>query len=152
MAHSSLPQSSCCSIPLLSQTSPSRIEPSIRHKNPISKLQVPDYFDIIQQPMWWGAIDTGRHFQQRHDTSFIARELERPFRCALIFHLTSECRPKRNVQNLPGITSYTRVLDAPHTVTGLVNASASSLPYRIFHLQNLPSRNPISSFSHPYSS
>lgn len=26
-------------------------------KNPISKLQVPDYFDIIQQPMWWGAID-----------------------------------------------------------------------------------------------
>ncbi|KAH9066917.1 PHD-zinc-finger like domain-containing protein [Lactarius vividus] len=26
-------------------------------KNPISKSQVPDYFDIIQQPMWWGAID-----------------------------------------------------------------------------------------------
>jgi hypothetical protein len=26
-------------------------------KSPISKLQVPDYFDIIQQPMWWGAID-----------------------------------------------------------------------------------------------
>ena len=26
-------------------------------KNPISKLQVPDYFDVIQQPMWWGAID-----------------------------------------------------------------------------------------------
>lgn len=26
-------------------------------KNTISKSQVPDYFDIIQQPMWWGAID-----------------------------------------------------------------------------------------------
>jgi len=26
-------------------------------KNPISKSQVPDYFDVIQQPMWWGAID-----------------------------------------------------------------------------------------------
>ena len=26
-------------------------------KNPISKSQVPDYFDVIQQPMWWSAID-----------------------------------------------------------------------------------------------
>ncbi|KAI0294314.1 hypothetical protein B0F90DRAFT_1757461 [Multifurca ochricompacta] len=26
-------------------------------KNPISKSQVPDYFDVIPQPMWWGAID-----------------------------------------------------------------------------------------------
>ncbi|KAH9987165.1 PHD-zinc-finger like domain-containing protein [Russula compacta] len=26
-------------------------------KNPISKSHVPDYFDVIQQPMWWGAID-----------------------------------------------------------------------------------------------
>lgn len=26
-------------------------------KNPISKSQVPDYFDVIPRPMWWGAID-----------------------------------------------------------------------------------------------
>jgi bromodomain associated protein len=26
-------------------------------KNPISKSQVPDYFDVIHQPMWWSAID-----------------------------------------------------------------------------------------------
>ncbi|KAH9971755.1 hypothetical protein BGW80DRAFT_1319898 [Lactifluus volemus] len=26
-------------------------------KNPISKSQVPDYFDVIQHPMWWNAID-----------------------------------------------------------------------------------------------
>ncbi|KAI0251381.1 hypothetical protein BJV78DRAFT_1275310 [Lactifluus subvellereus] len=26
-------------------------------KNPISKSQLPDYFDVIQRPMWWGAID-----------------------------------------------------------------------------------------------
>ncbi|KAH9962699.1 hypothetical protein BC827DRAFT_1197683 [Russula dissimulans] len=26
-------------------------------KNPISRSLVPDYFDIIEQPMWWGAID-----------------------------------------------------------------------------------------------
>jgi len=26
-------------------------------KNPISRSQVPDYFDVIHQPMWWSAID-----------------------------------------------------------------------------------------------
>lgn len=26
-------------------------------KNPVSKVDVPDYYDIIQQPMCWNAID-----------------------------------------------------------------------------------------------
>ena len=46
--------------PLISDNSPQhslRFDRQGFFKNPISKSQVPDYFDVIQQPMWWSAID-----------------------------------------------------------------------------------------------
>jgi hypothetical protein len=38
-------------------------------KNPISKSQVPDYFDVIQQPMWWNAIDEKLDRHEYWDTN-----------------------------------------------------------------------------------
>jgi hypothetical protein len=38
-------------------------------KNPISRSQVPDYFDVIQQPMWWSAIDEKLDRHEYWDTN-----------------------------------------------------------------------------------
>lgn len=77
------------------------------------------------------------------DSSFIARELETVIQVRVIFHLTSKRRLKRNVQNP---TSYTLpVLDARHTVIGVVNTSAQSL----ITVQHEIAIRPLSQFPSP---